>query len=748
MRDTFKPTLSILSLFFFSQLAFAADLAIEEIIVQATKRSESVQDVPVAINVVDAETIEALGIDEYTDITKISPSLTISQGDWATNSSFNLRGIGTNVFSINIEPSVAIIVDDVPLVRSAQAFSDLSDIQTIEVLRGPQSTLFGKSASAGVVNIRTKGPSDELSGSLRLTATDDDEQALTASISGPIGDTAGYRISGFVKDREDGHIRNIANGADVNGSDSSGVRAKFYWDVTDAVSAQLTIEQSESDGTCCHRPFRDVPANAAFLGFLPGAAVIGGLNPSEDNDEVAVDDATTTESDTDSVALRIEADIGEHQLVSVTSVTNWDYDVATDVDGSTFDLLGIFTGGALSGGLVQGGGFELESTTQELRLLSPASDDFEYVVGLFYSDISFDRDFARAPLFAANWIAETGSETLALYAQGTWSLSEKTDITAGLRFNREEVSQTFNNALTAAVFDSDDDDTATPGKISVQHYLNDDVMLFTSYSIGYKGQGYDISSSFNQNTADNPVGTEDSQSFEFGMKGTFADGRIQFNPTFFVANYDDFQAQQARIVGGVVELGIANVGELETYGIELDFQALVTEQLRLVGGFAWTHAEIEKFDGADCWAGQTAAQGCVTNPVTGNNAQDLGGEDLNNSPDFKLTLSAEYNTAFDTMPFDGYFNLSYQWQSDVNFSLLADPGAEQEAYGIVNMNMGIYERENRNYEVSLFINNAFGEEYVTGIGNFGGLWGGTPVYIHTMPREAKRYAGVRVGFNF
>ena len=162
------PTLLISTL---APAAMPQNLAIEEVVVTATKRAESVQDVPVAISVVDASTIEALGIDEFTDITKISPSLTINRGDWATNSSFNLRGIGTNVFSTNIEPSVAVIVDDVPLVRSEQAFSDLSEIEAIEVLRGPQSTLFGKSASAGVINIRTKGPSEEFTGGIRLGAT-------------------------------------------------------------------------------------------------------------------------------------------------------------------------------------------------------------------------------------------------------------------------------------------------------------------------------------------------------------------------------------------------------------------------------------------------------------------------------------------------------------------------------------------------------------------------------------------------
>ncbi|MBT6891770.1 MAG: TonB-dependent receptor [Gammaproteobacteria bacterium] len=728
--------------------AIAEELMIEEVIVTATKRAESVQDVPVAISVVDARTIDAMRIDEYTDLTKISPSLTMNRGDWATNSGFSLRGIGTNVFSTNIDPSVSIIVDDVAVVRSAQAFSDLSDIHHVEVLRGPQSTLFGKSASAGVINITTNSPGDEFSARVRVSTTDDDETSINATIGGPLGDTVGFRLSAFDKDRSDGHIKNMNNGADVNGSESSGVRGKLVWDISDTLSTTLSIEHSESESSCCHRPYRDVPSGANFLGAVPRDAVLTSVTASEDNDRVAVDDPTWDDSSSDSMGLRFEADFGEYQFLSVTSYTEWDYEVATDVDGTDFDLLGLFTGGALSGGISQGGGFELEALSHEFRLVSPASDNFEYVVGLFYSDIQYDRDFARGPIFSADWVAETGTESLAMYAQGTWSISERTDITAGLRLNREEISHDFDNALSGLRFKGDDKENATPGKVSIQHYSSDDLMLFASFSVGYKGQGYDISSSFRQSTSDNPVGSEDSTSFEFGFKGTFLDGRLQLNPTIFFASYDDFQAQQARIVDGVIELGITNVGELETWGVEVDFQALISENLRLVGGFAYVDAEIKSFSGADCWTGQTNSLGCSTDAATGRNSQDLGGKDLNNSPDFKMTLSAEYFQPLTSMPFDGFFNLSYRYQSDVNFSLLADPGSEQDGYGVLNLSIGLVERENQRYEITLFANNVTDEEFVTGLGNVGGLWGGTPVYAQVVPRGAQTYSGIEVGFNF
>jgi iron complex outermembrane receptor protein len=308
--------------------------------------------------------------------------------------------------------------------------------------------------------------------------------------------------------------------------------------------------------------------------------------------------------------------------------------------------------------------------------------------------------------------------------------------------NREEISHDFDNALTDLSFTGSDTESAVPGKISLQHFVSDDLMVFASVSRGYKGQGYDISSSFRTFTSENPVGSEDSQAFELGFKGTFLDGRVQVNPTLFMATYDDFQAQQARIVDGVIELGIANVGELETYGLETDFQALVNENLRVVGGFAYTKATIESFEGADCWTGQSAGQGCI------DGSQDLSGKALNNSPELKMTLSAEYSKSLESMPFDVFVNVSYQYQDDVNFSLLADPGSVQKAYTVIDLSAGIVESEDGRYQVTAFVNNVLDKDYVSGIGNSGGLWGGTPVYVHVVPRDSQRYGGVRLSYTF
>ena len=751
MGRYFTRTIGVLALAVLAIPTHAADAVIEEIVVTATKRAKSVQDVPVAVTAVDESTIEAMRIDEFTDITRISPSLTVNRGDWATNSGFSLRGIGTNVFSINIEPSVAIIVDDVPLVRSSQAFSDLLDIQRIEVLRGPQSTLFGKNASAGAINIVTQDPGDEFNAKFRAGMTDDDESYYAATIGGRLTDNAGFRISAFSKDREDGHVENINTGQDLDGSESEGVRAKLVVDLSETVTATLFGEYADTESTCCNATLRDIPPGAAFLGLVPQAAILGNLRPDEDNNEVSSDDITADESNSWSAGLRVSAAIGEFEFLSVTAINEWDYDVTRDVDGTNFDLLAAFTGGALSGGLIQGGGFELESLSQEFRLISPESDTFEYVVGLFYSDVEYGRDFMRGPLFAADWVADTGTEALALYGQGTISLADSTDLILGLRVQEEEISHSFNNMLNALSLSGSDTESAATFKIGIQQQINEDVMVFATASTGYKGQGYDISSSFNQQTSDNPVGSEDSVSFELGLKGTFFDGRLQLNPTIFFATYDDFQAQQARVVNNNVELGITNVGELETFGVEVDFQAVLTDNIRLVGGVAYIDAEIKDFEGADCWTGQTTGCNEVLDSMgmgTGSFAQDLGGEDLNNSPDLKFTLSAEYFAPLEDLPISLFVNLSYQWQDDVNFDLLGDPGAEQDSYGVANLNVGIVESANERYSVTLFVNNLFDEDYVTSISNFGGLWGNAPTYIQTFPRDAEQYAGLQLDFSF
>src|SRR6478609_469954 len=159
---------------------------LDQVVVTAQKRAENVQNVPLAVSVVTARQLESAGVKEFTDVSRVAPSLTIRQADQPINASVALRGIGTFAYGIGVEPSVAVQLDDVPVSFQARAFSDLTDVERIEVLRGPQSTLYGKSASAGLINIITKQPTDSFEAHLSAMGTDDDEYGGTVSVSGPI----------------------------------------------------------------------------------------------------------------------------------------------------------------------------------------------------------------------------------------------------------------------------------------------------------------------------------------------------------------------------------------------------------------------------------------------------------------------------------------------------------------------------------------------------------------------------------
>jgi len=281
------------------------------------------------------------------------------------------------------------------------------------------------------------------------------------------------------------------------------------------------------------------------------------------------------------------------------------------------------------------------------------------------------------------------------------------------------------------------------GKLALQYFANENVMLFGGYSRGYKGQGYDLSSSFSQDGADNPVAPENSDAFELGIKSNLFDNRLQLNAVLFTTEYEDFQAQSTvqDEVTQTFDFKLNNVGNLKTSGLELDVIALPTENFKVSLGLAYIDAVIEEFKGADCYALQTEALGCV------DGKQDLSGKELSNSPDLKVTLAGEYTLPLQAMPFDGFFNFSYQWQDDVSLNLMGNPDLMQEAYGILNISMGVDSKQGA-YRATLFVNNLLDESYISAASSYEAIFGGKDVRSHTLSRNAQRYAGVRLKMNF
>lgn len=244
------------------------------------------------------------------------------------------------------------------------------------------------------------------------------------------------------------------------------------------------------------------------------------------------------------------------------------------------------------------------------------------------------------------------------------------------------------------------------------------------------------------------MAAEESDAYEVGIKTTLLDQRLQLNVVGFYTEYDNFQAQNT-ILGqdGSVQLDISNVGQLETQGIEIDAVALLGDNFILRGGFAWIDATVKSYPNARCFPNQTEAQGCVE-IAPGATVQDLAGEDLSNSPDYKLTLAGEYTLPLTSMPFEGFANFSYRWQDDVVFNLNQDPEMQYDSFDVLDLSVGIVERERAAYRVTLFVNNVLDENYLVSKANLGQLYGGKQAIGQILARDSQRYAGVRVKFQF
>ncbi|HEY5807957.1 MAG TPA: TonB-dependent receptor, partial [Povalibacter sp.] len=647
-----------------------------------------------------------------------------------------LRGIGTFAFSIGVEPSVAVQLDDVPVAFQARAFTDLTDVERIEVLRGPQSTLYGKSASAGLINITTRAPTEELTSLINLRATSDDEYAGSLSLSGPISSTLGYRITASHSDFA-GNVDNIATGKTINGRDDTTIRGKLVWDPTEALSIALAANYSEGTATSVY-PLKDISPNARLRGnaALSPDVVMPGINANDDNMEVSHDTEPYAKSDGIGESLKIAYDFaGDLSLTSITSHDEFSLDDQLDVDRTSYTPLQNR----------QGGTFEADVDTQEFRLQSGGESAFQYTVGLFYGNNDLTRRFSRGPYFSqADWYATSESTVKAVFAQGDWRFLPATTLTLGGRYQDEEIAYTFDDFRAAASFAGSSQDDATTYRVGLRQEFSDTFMAFASYATGHKGQTYDLTTGFNQARANaGPVDPEESESWELGMKSQLFDNRMMLNITAFHVVYEDFQQQGIETIGGLQNFRLTNVGTVKTKGVEVETDVQATRNLRLNAAVAYVDAMIDEFPAANCYPGQTAAQGCTGTPAR----QDLGGERLPSAPEWKLNLGWDYDFALGSMPFGGTFGGTYVWQSEQNFSLNQDPVTIQDAYGVLNLSAGIRASTGA-YDVALFVNNVLDEGYAINGGNQFGNFGNQPATEFLPARDFSRYAGVRVALSF
>lgn len=713
----------------------SSKLVLEEVIVTARKREENLQDVAVAVTAVSDRALLDAQIRDSVELTKLVPSLTFASG---SGNSFAIRGIGTQAFSSGAEASVSTMLDGVVLARSAQSFMQLVDIQRVEVLRGPQGTLFGKNSSAGVVHFITKDPSDSFEADISATAIEEDEYRMSGTISAPITDTLGFRLT-YGGVRDDGYIENVYDGNTYGGKDSDNGRIKFRWQPTDSLDLKWTSDVSREDDGSKPRPWRIVndPATAAVL--LPVVA-------SKENYDVNLDSSLDKSIDTFGHSMEINWDIGEYTLTSISAYRNFESSDTGDVDGRPDDPVGI----------KQFSDIDLDQYSQELRIISPADRFFSYVAGVYAFYSENDKVFTREVVgttSTADFTVETTN--LAAFGELTFNLSDQLSAIVGGRYTYDKLDYTFSRVGPipgpVAPFSDNGDDTDLSGKAALEWAFADSAMTYVSVTQGYKGQAYNVN--FGVTPPLDAVEPETSITYEIGLKSTLLERRLMLNAALFRTDYDDFQGQTGVLAGNQTVFILTNAGEVRSQGLELDFTALVTHNLMVFGGFALIDATIEDFENGPCSFGmqyraaQTNPVGeCAPPSVGGQGSQDLSGGDLPFSPDWKVNLNANYTIALGSLPFEMVTKVAYQGQGDQVMDISQDEYTEHDAYHVFDVALTVQDLDG-SWDVTGFVKNAADNRYANSIVSQPQQFS-PDGYAHGVPKYSQRTYGIEARYHW
>ncbi|MCD2518402.1 TonB-dependent receptor [Massilia sp. G4R7] len=761
---------------------------LESVVVTANKRAQNLQDVPAAITVLTDAVLQRNNVKDFDDLPALSPALSVSYSTQPGNYSINLRGIGTFSLGIGVEPDVAVVIDDIPYAMQANAFKNLNDVQRIEILKGPQSTLLGKSSIAGAVSITTK-PIDGLwKTRASVLMSNDSEWRANASVSGALSDTVRMRLA-VSKTDFPGVVRNLTDGGRMNGSNDTSVVGKLEWTPGDQWQVVFAPRAAKFEKNCCVTPFTFMSPGGVFANTpsLPASTVLKGINIGPGNVSVRNDFPAGGSADDVGAGLKAVYSFDDrgvlagHTLASITSWSHYRMDDYQDGDGTDTDL-GLLSFASkpagFHGGQAYYGAFDVESRTQELRLTSPDKARLRYVLGLWYAKNNLARDFIRGPLLSPPAGIGTGvtynstayNTNRAIFGQGSFDITPQTGVSLGLRYNREETGYTFTSIqpLPGSInkpgqfFRSDDDENKVTGKASLEHRFDPYTMAYVSYATGHKGKAYDLTSSFDANVARNmPVPGEDAKSYEAGVKMTLLNGAMALDLAAFRTNFTGFQQSASFMdTDGIFRTQLHSIGALRTQGIEADLGWRVNRQLVLNGAYAFTRATIRAFPNGPCYAvlnaagtGTANAPQCAPNRAYGTGIfQDLAGATLTNAPKHKLNLSGQYDIPLERS-YNAFVTGAYRFQSPVQYSLNQNPLTTQGSYGIFNLGFGIREKKDA-YKLSFMVNNLFDKSYATNLAQAfrNGAWSTTALMVNTanwMPaRDYKRYFTMRADFTF
>lgn len=719
---------------------------LEEVLVTATRREVSSQDVAASISVVGAEDLANKGITEFEDLNRIAAGLHLEALQGGSSASVRVRGVGSAGFS-SVDPSVGVIIDGIYQPRLGTVFTEMMDVERIEVLRGPQGTLFGKNTTAGAIMLHTTKPdTNEFSGKVQTVAGNLGNAELRGTINIPIvEESLALRLSGFTAKR-DGFNDNVLLGVDTRDIDRRGGRAKILFEPTEKLQALYSYEQSENNYRADQGLVRYGSLDSSRAGALSGAplsevaAALGTTLPSigkftrrvHQSEQFAVDDLKRQ-------ILNLKWDLGPVTLTSITGKEEFETYLPADNDGSPLDLVRI-TSNPLS-----------ETFTQELQLASNGEGLVDYVVGLWYQDedvlsptTSADGADAAAlegrPQRPATQINSTlRNETKAAFANVTFHASDRMDIGLGLR--RTEADKYSNQTISVfpviAGLNRTFDEWTYTGNISYK--LENGNLVYFNYGRGFKAGGFNrqetlcfiVGASFCLPDSRLVYDPETTDSFEVGIKSEWMDRRLRLNAALYFQSYDDFQVTSKFPPTSTI---VQNAADVDSRGVELEFTYLANDKFTFDGSVAHNVSEYGSFTNAPCSLIVSKSPTC---------SQDLSGRQLDNAPKWTVNLGGEYRDVTDMLSGSELFiRLDSATRSETNLAATLATDTIQDNYTLLGFRAGL-ESISGPWKVSVWANNLGDEDYAVLAGRPSGHTDGL-----TMVQGLPRTYGITLDWSF
>ena len=705
---TLANTVLVSSTLMASATLQAEGYVLEEVIVSAQKRSESLQEVPVAVTAISGESIGEGGVNGLNDISRQTPGFTMTQFNIAEPQLY-IRGIGSTQDSAGSDSPVAMFLDEVYIGRSGGVSFELYDIERVEVLRGPQGTLFGKNVVGGAISVVSTKPSEEFKAKIGLTAGNDGLRVVSGLVNGALSDTVNGKFS-FSKKDSDGYAKNISTGQDTHDVDNLSTRAQLLLTPSDNLEILLGADYSkdENNGNCRSIGELDLD-NRPLVPFYRQAVAA----TTNGNIRQCVGDVETyQERDVGGLLAKVTWDVDLGTFTSISAYRESDYKWLDDVSGLPAAVLPLIVHDIAQE--------DSDQISQEFRLSSEDSDDLQWLLGYFYMRENIDRrerfqsqvgnddplsPFGpNGPLGAARLLGgdveffqDVKSESHALFGQLSYSVNDELSLSLGARwsYDEKEVRQSaldyegaghsgvplsfappYENARA-----SDSWSEFTPS-FSADYQINEDGFVYFTLAKGYKSGAF-IGQANSAEAATTPLQPEQATSYELGAKTEWFDNRLRLNTSVYKIDYSDLQVFSLKGFSLV-----SDNAEATSQGLDVEFVAALTENFQLSGSWSYLDAEYETYISGD---------------------DDYSGNVLPRAPKHSRSIKASYLHSL-TNGGELEFSLSYDYKSKFYFDPDNSPLREEQAVELMNANATWYSSD-QDWRVNAWVKNLADEEY-------------------------------------